>query len=70
MNDEEFELITVETQAYTKALYDEVMLVLDSRESVSSTRDRLTFFFKARGVEVTAPAVAKSNVYLGSGLCS
>lgn len=70
LNDEEFELIEQTSQTLTKELYTEIMLVLDSRESVSSTRDRLTFYFKARGVEVTAPSAAKSEIYLGDTLCS
>lgn len=70
LNDDEFELITIETQAYTAALYAEIMLVLDSRESVSSTRDRLTFYFKAKGVEVTQPSAGVTNIYCGDDLCS
>lgn len=70
LNDDEFDLITETSQTYTSALYTEVMLVLDSRESVSSTRDRLTAYFTARGVAVTAPAAAQSQIFLGAGLCS
>lgn len=69
LNDEEFELITVEVQAYTAELYTEIMLVLDSREAVSNTRDRLTSYFEARGVEVTEPSAGVSKIYLGDSLC-
>lgn len=71
LNDEEFELITIESQAYTKALYTEILLVLDSREAVSNTRDRLGFYFKARGVDIGEPPPAgSSKIYLGDDLCS
>jgi hypothetical protein len=68
LNDEEFEMITIEAQAYTAELYTEVMIVLDSRESVSATRDRLTYYFQARGVQVTEPSAGISNIFLGSSL--
>jgi hypothetical protein len=50
LNDDEFDLITEEEQAYTVGLYTEVLLVLDSREAVSNTRDRLSIFSSPRGV--------------------
>lgn len=71
MNDDEFGMITIEVQAYTKELHDEIMVVLDSREAVSNTRDRLTLYFRARGVDVGTPApVGSSKIFLGDGLCS
>lgn len=63
-------MITIEVQAYTAALYTEIMLVLDSREAVSNTRDRLTSYFAARGVSVTEPSAGVSKIYVGSDLCS
>ncbi len=41
------------------------MLVLDSREAVSTLRDQLTAYFTARGVTVTEPSAANSKIYLG-----
>lgn len=71
LNDDEFEMITISELAYTKPLYSEILLVLDSREAVSSTRDRLGFYFKARGVELEpTPAASKSEIYLGGSLCN
>lgn len=70
LNDDEFELIDETSQTYTSALYTQIMLVLDSRESVSNARDRLTAYFKARGVEVTEPSAGSSRIYLGDDLCS
>lgn len=71
LNDDELELITQESQTYTKALYTEVLLVLDSREAVSNTRDRLGYYFKARGVDIgDTPSAGSSKIYLGDDLCS
>lgn len=70
LNDEEFALITETSQTYSAALYAEIMLVLDSREAVSNTRDRLTAYFKARGATVTEPSAGTSEIYLGDVLCS
>lgn len=70
LNDDEFDLVTVTDQAYNDALYTNVLLILDSRESVSSVRDRLGFYFKARGVDISETPAAKSQIYLGGSLCS
>lgn len=53
---------------YTVAVYDKCLAILDSRELVSNTRDRLTFLFKAKDVEVTPTSSARSNIFIGSGL--
>jgi hypothetical protein len=69
LTDEEFESLEVEEQVYTQEVYEALLAVLDERETVSTTRDRLEYYFLARGVEVEASSVeAKSNVYLGSSL--
>ncbi len=69
LNDDEFELITIEEQEYTAELYAEVLLVLDSREAVSNTRDRLKFYFQAKGVtSLTTPSVAQSKIFIGGSL--
>lgn len=71
MNDDEYAMITTGELAYTKELYTEILLVLDSRETVSSDRDRLGFYFKARGIAIDpAPPASKSLIYIGGSLCS
>jgi hypothetical protein len=48
-----------------------VLLVLDSREAVSSERDRLTFYFKAKGAELSsddAPALDVGKIFIGDDL--
>ncbi len=70
MNDEEFELITITEATLTKELYTEILLVLDSREAVSSDRDRLAYYFKARGIDIATVAPArKSEILIGIPLC-
>ncbi len=44
------------------------MLVLDTRETVSNIRDRLTSYFEARGVSVSEPAAGSSKILLGLDL--
>lgn len=67
LTDAEFATITETSQTYSPALYAQVMAVLTSRESVSSERERLTFYFKSRGASVDAP-VARSNILIGLDL--
>ena len=69
LNDEEFDMIDVTAQSLTLELYKELLIVLDSRETVSTTRQRLTAYFVAAGVDVgQTPSAARSNIFLGSGL--
>lgn len=68
LTDGEFDSIEVSVPGNNSETYDALVAVLDSREVVSSVRDRLTYYFQARGVEVTEPTAARSNVYIGSVL--
>jgi hypothetical protein len=70
LTDDEFDTITIEDEAYSAELYAEVLAVLTAREAVSSTRDRLTAYFTARGATVTDPGPGTSNIFLGDELCS
>lgn len=53
---------------YTQANYDQLSAVLASRESVSSTQDRLTKYFEARGATLTPIKTGSSNIFIGSPL--
>ena len=68
LTDLEWETITIEAQVLTIELYNEILAVLVSRESVSTTIDRLTKYFEASGLTITPPSLAKSEIYLGSVL--
>lgn len=69
LTDEEFESIEIESQTYTSELYEALLEIIDARELVSGTRDRLTYFFLAKGVSVSASSPAKSNILIGGAAC-
>jgi hypothetical protein len=54
--------------SYTVELYGALLAVLDGREAVSGSRDRLRYFFLARGIEVGELTPPKSNIFYGSVL--
>lgn len=69
LSDEEFSSLTIDVYDYDQATYDALLAVLDARESVSSMKDRLEYYFKAKGAEINPPEdKGKSNIYLGSAL--
>lgn len=71
LTDEEFaysEIDALETEEYSTAVYDALVVVLDARELVSTMRDKLGYYFRAKGVEITTPTAARSNIFLGAGL--
>jgi hypothetical protein len=69
LSDEEFESLDLEVQSYTVEVYDALLGVIDDRELVSTTRDRLTYYFQARGVSVTETSEGRSNILVGGDLC-
>ena len=70
LTDNEFNSFPSETeiQNYSQENYDFLANVLEDRDAVSTTQDRLVAYFKAKGVDVTANDTAKSEIYLGSVL--
>ncbi len=54
---------------YNSDTYDALASMLETREAVSTTQDRLSYFFRAKGVEITVNATGTSNIYVGSVLC-
>lgn len=68
LTDLEYSSIDLDTQAYNIETYNALLGVIDSRETVSSTRDRLRYYFLARGVDIPTSSAAKSNIYIGSVL--
>jgi hypothetical protein len=55
-------------QTYNQQAYDQLAAILETREAVSTMRDRLVAFFKAKGLDVSAIDTAKSEIYLGDVL--
>jgi hypothetical protein len=50
--------------------YEALLAVLDSRESISEARNRLRYYYLARGVDVGTEeeSAAASNIYIGDAL--
>jgi hypothetical protein len=65
LTDEEWEGIDLTIQALNVETFEVLLSVLDARESISSTRERLKKYFEAAGVEVILTTTAKSNIYMG-----
>jgi hypothetical protein len=61
---------TLNDLSYTLANYTALLGILDARESVSTAKDRLKYYFKAASVEIpeTGPAVGKTDIFIGSEL--
>lgn len=68
LTDLEFDGVTVEIPIYDQDTYDALAEILEAREAISSTQERLVAYYKARGVEVTANSTAKTNIFLGADL--
>ena len=71
ITDEEFafpEIQALTTPDYSASNYAAILLVLDTREVMSATRDRLRFAFLANGAELPVPTPSASRIFLGSGL--
>lgn len=69
LTDEEWALVEVEVQEYSQEVYDELKGVLESREAVSSQLDKLTAYFKARGLEASdTDHIPTSQIFVGSPL--
>lgn len=64
----EFETLSG-SPGYTIANYEQLAAVVKSRESVSGTLDRLTWYFKSRGVEIgEGETNSASNILIGAVL--
>jgi hypothetical protein len=69
LTDEEFDALTIEAVNLDVETYEALLAVIDARELVSNTRDRLRYYYLARGVEVAESVPASSNIFVGASLC-
>lgn len=69
LTDVEFDALSIETYGYDAATYNALLAVVDGRESVSDARDRLRYFFLAKGIVISESSSGKSNILIGFGLC-
>lgn len=68
LTDDEFNSVTAEFTIYDQATYDDLARILNEREAVSSTRDRLIAQYKANGFDVTPNLGGGSKIYVGGAL--
>lgn len=67
LTDQEFDSLP-EDLSTDELKYEALHEVLVDRESISTSKDRLRYYFLAMGVSVEAIPVAASNIYLGDAL--
>lgn len=69
LSDVEYASIELTEQEYTQETYDALLTIIDERETVSNTRDRLRYYFLARDVVISESIPAETNIYAGDVLC-
>lgn len=68
LTDDEFATTTSINPILDQGTYDDLARVLESRDSVTSFKDKLVAYYKAGGFNVAPLNVAKSNIFIGSPL--
>ena len=68
LSDEEFDALTIEAAALDAETYAAIDAVLDSREDISTAKDRLLKYFQAGGVDVGPIESPKSQIFVGGAL--
>lgn len=71
LTDEEFDLITLDVQEYSPAVYNELRMILEMREGITDQVTRLRGYFIAKGNDMDTegnPNTPKGNIFLGSKL--
>lgn len=71
LTDDEYETVDLDGNNFDLDTYEALLSVLNSRELVSNTVDRLRYYFLARGVEISeVDSQDESNILIGGSLCS
>ncbi len=68
LTDEEFDSIDLEDTDDQVATYNALLVILQGRDLVSDMTTRLQYYYQAKGVQVTAPNNANSNIFVGACL--
>jgi hypothetical protein len=69
VTDEEFEDLDITLESTTDELYAALVILLESRDAVSTSVIRLEAYFKAKGITLTIdPPVTSSRIIMGSVL--
>lgn len=71
LTDDEFDALTIEDTDSDSDNYGALLAVLNSRDSVSNTKNRLAYYYQAKGLLILADENAQSNILLGGAIpCS
>ena len=71
LTDEEFETIEITVQDYSLSTYLELKNILETREAVSTQLEKLSYYFKAKGLEISdsdSSYTPVSNIFIGGSL--
>lgn len=69
LTNDEFATTTSEIPIYDQATYDDLARVLNAREAISTVKDRLISYYKARGFDPVPAKTGNSNIFIGGPLC-
>lgn len=68
LTDEEWGSLDVDISDDDETVYAALLAVLVARESVSTTKDRLRYYYLAKGAEVGETDTGSSNIFIGAAL--
>lgn len=68
LTDIEFGALDLDVQEYSAEVYEALDGVLRDREEVSTMRDRLKFYFQAKGTSLPTVETGRSNITIGGGI--
>jgi hypothetical protein len=69
LTDSEFSSLTITVVSLDVLTYEALLAVLTARESVSDSRDRLRYYYLARGVSIPTEPAGKTNIFIGGEVC-
>jgi hypothetical protein len=68
LTDIEWDEITITDQSDDLGVYAVLQDILNARESVSGLLDRLSYYFLAKGVDVSTEVEATTEIFVGGDL--
>lgn len=69
LTDDEFDSLEIESAGLDVETYEALDAIVAARDSVSDARDRLRYYFLAKGVSITE-VEGSSNILVGGSVCS
>lgn len=68
LSDQEYSSMMLTTQDYSIEVFNALKNIIESRQSVTDSVDRLVYFFLAKGVNVIGEYKPRSNILIGRAL--